>query len=43
MLEFHLRVLPVYGRQHGGLLCVGGVCRPVSKNTVVTLNLVSTF
>ena len=32
-----------YGRQRGGLLCVGGVCRPVSKNTGVTLNLVSTF
>jgi len=32
-----------YGRQRGGLLCVGGVCRPVSKNTGVTLNLVTTF
>ena len=32
-----------YGRQRGGLLCVGGVCRPVSKYTGVTLNLVSTF
>ena len=32
-----------YGRQRGGLLCVGGVCRPVSKNTGLTLNLVSTF
>jgi hypothetical protein len=32
-----------YGRQRGGLLCVGGVCRPVSKNTGVTLNLVATF
>ncbi|MDA9970394.1 DUF6029 family protein [Flavobacteriaceae bacterium] len=32
-----------YGRQRGGLLCVGGVCRPVSKNTGVTLNFVSTF
>jgi|TARA_B110000967_G_scaffold31301_1_gene29647 hypothetical protein len=32
-----------YGRQRGGLLCVGGVCRPVSKNTGVTLNFVTTF
>jgi len=32
-----------YGRQRGGLLCVGGVCRPVSKNTGVTLNFVATF
>ena len=32
-----------YGRQRGGLLCVGGVCRPVSKNTGVTLNFVNTF
>lgn len=32
-----------YGRQRGGLLCVGGVCRPVSKNTGMTLNLVTTF
>ena len=32
-----------YGRQRGGLICVGGVCRPVSKNTGVTLNLVTSF
>ncbi|MDC1266225.1 DUF6029 family protein [Flavobacteriaceae bacterium] len=32
-----------YGRQRGGLLCVGGVCRPVSKNTGITLNFVTTF
>ena len=32
-----------YGRQRGGLLCVGGVCRPVSKNAGLTLNLVATF
>lgn len=32
-----------YGRQRGGLLCVGGVCRPVSKNTGLTLNLNASF
>lgn len=32
-----------YGRQRGGLICVGGVCRPVSKNTGVTLNLTTSF
>lgn len=37
------RVALNYGRQRGGLLCVGGVCRPVSKNTGVTLNLSTSF
>jgi len=37
------RVALNYGRQRGGLLCVGGVCRPVSKNTGVTVNLAVTF
>jgi len=32
-----------YGRQRGGLLCVGGICRPVSQNTGLTLNFTSTF
>ena len=37
------RVAVNYGRQRGGLLCVGGICRPVSQNTGVTLNIISTF
>ncbi|MFD0963462.1 DUF6029 family protein [Pseudofulvibacter geojedonensis] len=37
------RVALNYGRQRGGLLCVGGVCRPVSKNTGLTLNLTTSF
>ncbi|SEA48827.1 DUF6029 family protein [Bizionia paragorgiae] len=37
------RVSLNYGRQRGGLICVGGVCRPVSKNTGVTLNLATSF
>ena len=32
-----------YGRQRGGLICVGGVCRPVNKNTGITLNLNTSF
>lgn len=32
-----------YGRQRGGLICVGGVCRFVPENTGVTANLVLTF
>ena len=32
-----------YGRQRGGLLCVGGVCRVVSESTGLTLNLTTTF
>jgi len=32
-----------YGRQRGGLICVGGVCRPVNKNTGVTLNINTSF
>ena len=32
-----------YGRQRGGLLCVGGICRPVSQNTGLTLNFTTTF
>ncbi len=37
------RIALNYGRQRGGLICVGGVCRPVSKNTGVTLNLTTSF
>lgn len=32
-----------YGRQRGGLICVGGVCRYVPENTGLTANLVVTF
>ncbi|MCW9037336.1 DUF6029 family protein [Altibacter sp.] len=32
-----------YGRQRGGLICVGGVCRFVPENTGVSANLVVTF
>ncbi len=37
------RVALNYGRQRGGLLCVGGVCRIVSPNTGFTLNLTTSF
>jgi len=32
-----------YGRQRGGLICVGGVCRFVPENTGVTANLTVNF
>lgn len=32
-----------YGRQRGGLICVGGVCRYVPENNGFTLNLQHTF
>ena len=32
-----------YGRQRGGLLCVGGICRQVSPNSGLTLNFTSSF
>jgi len=32
-----------YGRQRGGLLCVGGVCRTVSESTGLTANLSISF
>lgn len=32
-----------YGRQRGGLLCVGGVCRFVAESTGLTANLTATF
>lgn len=37
------RVALNYGRQRGGLLCVGGVCRFVPENTGLTLNLTTAF
>lgn len=32
-----------YGRQRGGLICIGGVCRFVPENTGLTANLTVTF
>jgi hypothetical protein len=32
-----------YGRQRGGLICVGGVCREVQANTGITANIVVSF
>tara|TARA_B100000809_G_scaffold102674_1_gene101283 strand:- start:1083 stop:2327 length:1245 start_codon:yes stop_codon:yes gene_type:complete len=32
-----------YGRQRGGLICIGGVCRFVPENTGVTANLTVSF
>lgn len=37
------RVALGYGRQRGGLLCVGGICRFVPENTGFTLNLSTAF
>lgn len=37
------RVQASYGRQRGGLLCVGGVCRYVPESAGFTLNLTSSF
>lgn len=37
------RIALNYGRQRGGLICVGGVCRYVPENTGFTLSLVKTF
>jgi hypothetical protein len=37
------RVALNYGRQRGGLLCVGGVCRFVPENTGLTVNLTTSF
>lgn len=41
--EASTRVALNYGRQRGGLICVGGVCRYVPENTGFTLSLVKTF
>ena len=32
-----------YGRQRGGLICIGGVCRFVPENTGLSANLTVTF
>lgn len=37
------RIQASYGRQRGGLICVGGVCRMVPENTGFTLNINTTF
>jgi len=37
------RVALNFGRQRGGLICVGGVCRFVPENTGLTLNLSTNF
>jgi hypothetical protein len=37
------RVALNYGRQRGGLVCVGGVCRFVPENTGLTLNISTNF
>lgn len=37
------RVQASYGRQRGGLLCVGGVCRYVPENTGFSLNINTNF
>lgn len=37
------RIAASYGRQRGGLICVGGVCRMVPEATGFTLNLTTNF
>ena len=37
------RIALNYGRQRGGLICVGGVCRFVPENTGLTINLTTAF
>ena len=37
------RIALNYGRQRGGLICVGGVCRFVPENTGLSLNLTTAF
>ena len=37
------RVQLGYGRQRGGLVCVGGVCRPVPASNGFFLSISSTF
>ncbi len=41
--EGSTRVSANYGRQRGGLICVGGVCRYVPENTGLTLGLQFNF
>ncbi len=37
------RVALSYGKQRGGLLCVGGVCREVQASTGFNLSLLTSF
>lgn len=37
------RIAVNYGRQRGGLICVGGVCRMVPESNGLTLNLTTNF
>ena len=37
------RVAASYGRQRGGMMCVGGVCRYVPESAGVTLNITTNF
>ena len=37
------RVAASYGRQRGGLICVGGVCREVPEANGITLNITTNF
>ncbi|WCO01094.1 DUF6029 family protein [Psychroserpens ponticola] len=37
------RVMASYGRQRGGLVCVGGVCRLVPENTGFSLSISTSF
>lgn len=37
------RISANFGKQRGGLLCVGGVCRYVPENTGFTLNISTAF
>lgn len=37
------RIAATYGRQRGGMICVGGVCRYVPESNGVTLNLTTNF
>ena len=37
------RVALSYGRQRGGLMCAGGVCRMVSESAGLTLNITTSF
>jgi 2-keto-4-pentenoate hydratase len=38
-----LRVQGGYGRVRGGILCVGGICRPVPASNGLTLSVTFTF
>jgi hypothetical protein len=38
-----LRVQGGYGRVRGGILCVGGICRPVPASNGMTLNVTYSF